>query len=155
MTIREGEKIMPLYNKEAENECESRIVCTGCRKIWKPRVGQNDLICPDCKKRRSFGFKCTKCGYVASSYYGPKVCPRCHPELFTKEELSWKNPNDPETKPKISQAEVIHNKKVTHYSDKPTGNYSRETWLEWYSKLDEAGHEQLRDLGEDPYDPWR
>lgn len=51
--------------------------------------------------------------------------------------------------------ERIRHNTVTYLSDKPTGKYSRELYDEWYRKLDKEDHETLRDLGEDPYDPWR
>ena len=147
---------MPKHNEEAAKECEQKIVCTTCKKLWVPQRGLNNLTCPYCKKIRSFGFKCTKCGHVVATYYGSMICPKCHPELFTEEELSWSNPNDIASKPRVPLSQKIHNSTVTYLSDEPKGaDYTQALWMEWYNKLDERDHEELRNRGEDPFDPWR
>ncbi|MBQ6696152.1 MAG: hypothetical protein IJN16_05560 [Lachnospiraceae bacterium] len=53
-------------------------------------------------------------------------------------------------------AQRIHESEVTYLRDRPEGaDFTRELYDEWYSKLDPDDHETLRDLGQDPYDPWR
>ena len=109
---------------------------------------QGSLACPKCRGIQEFAFKCAKCGYLA---YGEKdkeatykrICPKCHPEMYPK---------------KISKSELIKSKKVTALADEPKQyepDYSYELWLQWYNKLNNADHEILREMGNDPFDPYR
>ena len=151
-----GDKNMPKHDKIAESECEIRLICTSCKRIWPRGYRSIDIRCPDCEGFRYHGFRCTKCGYAVATYFGPRICPKCHPELFSEEELLLSNPNDIASKPTISLSQKIRNSKVTNLSDEPKGeDYTQELWMEWYNKLDEASHEKLRDMGNDPFDPWR
>lgn len=131
---------------------EEIIVKWVCKKCGYVQDGSQhrggSLTCPKCGGIQEFGFKCAKCGYLA---YGKKdeeatykrICPKCHPENYPK---------------KVSKAELIKSKNVTNLADEPKQSevdYSYELWLQWYNKLNEADHEKLREMGRDPFDPYR
>lgn len=151
------------YDITAEQECEIILICTACKKAWKPEAKSYTLDCPHCKYERRYGFRCTKCkNTYMPTEFKPRICPDCHPELFAEDAVIRKNKSVQGFK-SISNSSVhetladkIHESKVTHLSDRPRGDdYTRELYDEWWEKLDPDEHEKLRDLGEDPYDPWR
>lgn len=141
------------YDAKAEQECELVILCKTCKKGWNLSPDGNSLNCPKCNDIRVYGYKCNKCKKVyVPKKFEPRICSKCHPELFVEETLDNKSAD---TAPK-TLAQRIHESKVTYLSDEPKGaNFTRELYDEWISKLDPNDRERLRDKGEDPYDPWR
>lgn len=153
------------YDITAEQECEMILICTTCKKAQWIKGKSYKLDCPHCKSIRRYGFRCTKCKHTyMPTEFKPRICPDCHPELFTEDAVLRKNNNvsilgsTPISNSSAHKtlAQKIHESNVTHLSDKPQGtDFTRELYDEWWEKLDPDEHEKLCDLGEDPYDPWR
>ena len=159
------------YDARAEQECEIRVLCPGCKKVWKPNVNGDIIECPNCHTMRGYGFRCMKCNRAyLPKRFEPRICPDCHPELFIEDDTTFVNSKGvtPMSAPKPALApkpmsaapktlaQRIHESEVTYLRDRPEGaDFTRELYDEWYSKLDPDDHETLRDLGQDPYDPWR
>ncbi len=168
------------YDSKAEQECTVFLYCEHCQSGTRIGTKPYELTCPECKSIRSYAYQCTKCRKTFfPATFSPKICRKCHPELFMKNLPVQENtntttlnvsseffadfnkapsapaPQRPLT-PKEQLAKKIHEAKVTYLSDEPSGPlFDRELYDEWHRKLDPAHLERLQEAGRDPYDIWR